>query len=69
MVIMMSKERITVTAEIDTNTKMTNIQAAACLVELHAECETRLRYNSKELHPKYAEAVAMACMALKEYED
>jgi hypothetical protein len=63
----MSKERITVTAEVDT--KMTNIQAAACLVELHAECEMHLRSNSKELHPKYAEAVAMACMALKDYED
>jgi hypothetical protein len=63
----MSKERITVTAEVDT--KITNIQAATYLVELHAECETRLRFNSKELHPKYAEAVAMACMALKDYED
>lgn len=63
----MSKERITVTAELDT--KLTNIQAAACLVELHAECETRLRDNGSELHPKYAEAVAIACMALKDYED
>ena len=43
---------------------MTNIEAAAYLVALHAECEAQLRYHSKALGPEYAEAVAMACMAL-----
>lgn len=63
---MMIKERITVTTEVDT--KITNVQAAACLVELHAECEARLRQNGRELAPKYAEAVALAVMALNSYE-
>ncbi len=45
---------------------MTNIEAATKLVELHAECEARLRHIGKELPPIYAEAVARACMALKE---
>jgi hypothetical protein len=63
---MMSKERIDIAAEVDT--KMTNVQAAACLIELHAECEARLRQSGRELKPKYAEAVALAIMALNNYE-
>lgn len=45
---------------------MTNLEAAKKLVELHAECEARLRHIGKVLPPNYAEAVAMACMALRE---
>lgn len=48
---------------------MTNIEAAKLLVELHAECEARLKFNGRALDKKYAEAVAMACMALKEDEN
>jgi hypothetical protein len=45
---------------------MTNIEAAMKLVELHADCEARLRSVGRVLQPAYAEAVARACMALKE---
>lgn len=45
---------------------MTNLEAAALLVELLAECETSLRHNGKTLGRSFSEAVAMACMALRE---
>lgn len=45
---------------------MTNLEAAKRIVDLYGECEAQLRYRGKEMPPNYAEAVAMACMALKE---
>lgn len=58
----MSREKIKIETEV--NRFMTNIEAATCLVELHSECEVRLRNVSRELTSNYAEAVAMAIMAL-----
>lgn len=43
---------------------MTNVEAATLLVELHAECEARLRNAGRTMDRKYAEAVATAIMAL-----
>ncbi len=48
---------------------MTKFEAAAKLVELYAECEARLRNAGRTMSAGYAEAVALACMALKKEEE
>lgn len=45
---------------------MTKLEAAKKLVVMHAECEARLRNAGRTMPAEYAEAVAIACMALKE---
>jgi hypothetical protein len=45
---------------------MTRYEAAAKIVDLYGELVAQLRYRGKTMPPGYTEAVAMACMALKE---
>lgn len=45
---------------------MTNIQAATLITKMYADLVARLKFNNLVPDPNYAEAVALAVMALRE---
>jgi hypothetical protein len=63
----MTRERVMVATKVDT--EMTNVQAAAKLTQLYGEYVAKLRFNNQPVDSEYAEAVAIAVMALKTDED
>lgn len=47
---------------------MSRRQAAVLIAQMHADIVSRLRYENKVAHPDYAEATALAIMALNQEE-